>query len=441
MDKLVTYIRQWCSDWYSIFARELKHIFSDSGVLVIFLLAGLAYPVLYGLIYGNGSVTDMPIAVVDRSGCSISRKFVRGLDATRELEVSRRCTDMGEAVRLMRERKVKGIVLIPEDFEDRLAATEQAGISVYADMSSFLYYKNLTAGVNLVMLDAMHEIQEARFSASGITGEQVSQLVSPVLYEENIPYNRNFSYNIFFLSAVLLLVIQQTMFYGVSMLTGTMREENRSFAILPDRFKSRGISRTVLGRGAAYWLIYICIGVYVAALVPEMFDLPQNCPFPQIFVLLLFYVSACVVFSFVFSSFIRHRETVFVLFLFMSPVCLFLTGFSWPESSFPGFWKAFSCIFPSTFAVRAFINMNSAGASLAMAAPQISALAIQTIVYYILSCIAVFVENRLHADKTGNQYSTLSGLAAHSRKAAAASSESSLSDFNDRSSGLRSSSL
>lgn len=225
------------------------------------------------------------------------------------------------------------------------------------------------------------------------------------------------------------------------MLTGTMREENRSFAILPDRFKSRGISRTVLGRGAAYWLIYICIGVYVAALVPEMFGLPQNCPFPQIFVLLLFYVSACVVFSFVFSSFIRHRETVFVLFLFMSPVCLFLTGFSWPESSFPGFWKAFSCIFPSTFAVRAFINMNSAGASLAMAAPQISALAIQTIVYYILSCIAVFVENRLHADKTGNQYSTLSGLAAHSRKAAAASSESSLSDFNDRSSGLRSSSL
>ena len=77
MDKLVTYIRQWCSDWYSIFARELKHIFSDSGVLVIFFLAGLAYPVLYGLIYGNGSVTDMPIAVVDRSGCSTSRKFVR----------------------------------------------------------------------------------------------------------------------------------------------------------------------------------------------------------------------------------------------------------------------------------------------------------------------------------------------------------------------------
>lgn len=184
------------------------------------------------------------------------------------------------------------------------------------------------------------------------------------------------------------------------MLTGTMREENRSFAVLPDRFRGRGISRTVLGRGAAYWLIYMAIGTYVAAIVPRLFGLPQNCSFGSIFVLLLFYVSACVVFSFTFSSIIRRRETVFVLFLFMSPVCLFLTGFSWPVSSFPTFWKLFSYIFPSTFASQAFINMNTAGASLSMAAPQIVALTIQIAVYYLLSCIAVFVENHMLKSRT-----------------------------------------
>ena len=209
------------------------------------------------------------------------------------------------------------------------------------------------------------------------------------------PTTKEEAYSIFFLSAVLLIVVQQTMFYGVSMLTGTMREENRSFAVLPDRLKGHGISRTVLGRGAAYWLLYIAIGTYVAALVPRIFGLPQNCPFGEIFILLLFYVSACVVFSFTFSSLIRHRETVFVLFLFMSPICLFLTGFSWPAGSFPGFWKVFSYLFPSTFAVRAFINMNTAGASLAMAAPQVAALTIQIIVYYFLSCMSVFIENQL----------------------------------------------
>lgn len=398
--KRLTYIGRWLSDWYAIFTNELRHIFSDSGVMVIFFLAGLAYPVIYGLVYSNGTVDDMPVAIVDNSGSSASREFVRGLDATRELAVSHTCANMAEAEQLMQQRDVKGIVMIPGDFDDRLAEMEQATVSTYADMSSFLYYKNMTMGANHVMLNQMREIQKERFSAAGYSGQQLSQLVQPIRYEENMPYNRTFSYSIFFLSAVLLIVIQQTMFYGVSMMAGTMREENRSFAIMPDRLKGRGISRTVLGRGAAYWLIYMAIGAYVAGLVPRIFGMPQNCPFGEIFVLLLFYVTACVGFSFTFSSFIKRRETVFVLFLFLSPICLFLTGFSWPVSSFPLFWKLFSYIFPSTFAAQAFINMNTAGADLSMVSDQMIGLTIQTVVYYVLSCIAVFVENHMLKRKT-----------------------------------------
>ena len=162
MKRTISYTRQWLSDWYRIFARELKHIFSDSGVLVIFFLAGLAYPVLYGLIYGNSCVDDMPVAMVDCCGSSGSREFTRKLDATRELHIAYSCADLPEARRLMQQRKVKGAVLIPSDFEAKLAAGEQAAVSTYADMSSFLYYKNLTIAVNMVMLDKMHGSQPVK---------------------------------------------------------------------------------------------------------------------------------------------------------------------------------------------------------------------------------------------------------------------------------------
>ena len=375
MKKSIIYIGQWFSDWYFIFARELKHIFRDSGVLIIFFLACLAYPVLYGLIYSNGILENMPVAVVDNSGSSASRRFIRKLDATREIEISRTCRNMDEAEKLMQKREVHGIVMIPSDFGANLETGRQGTVSTYADMSSFIYYKNLTMGVNMVMLDEMDR-------SSG-----------PIKYEDNIPYNRAFSYGVFFLSAILLIIIQQTMFFGISMMSGTMREENRSYAILPERLDGRGISRTVLGRGAAYWLLYVGIGVYVLSIAPKLIGMPQNCPFGDIFILLMFFVSACVVFSFTFSVFIRHRETVFVIFLLMSVVCLFLTGFSWPSGSFPKFWEAVSWIFPSTFAVRAFMNMNTAGAGLSMAEPQIAALTIQIIAYYILACLEVFIDN------------------------------------------------
>ena len=129
MIRILTYIGQWFSDWYAIFVRELRHIFSDSGVLIIFFLAGLAYPALYGIIYSNGTLDDMPVAVVDESGSRTGRKFLRKLDATREVNVSRPCMNMAEAERLMQQREVHGIVLIPSDFEERLASGQQAGVS------------------------------------------------------------------------------------------------------------------------------------------------------------------------------------------------------------------------------------------------------------------------------------------------------------------------
>ena len=100
--------------------------------------------------------------------------------------------------------------------------------------------------------------------------------MNTVLYEDVNPYNRAFSYSIFLISAILMLIIQQVMFYGMGMSVGTMREENRSFASLPDTLTGRGVGRVVLGRGAVYWLLFMIIGIYVCCVVPAMFGFPQR---------------------------------------------------------------------------------------------------------------------------------------------------------------------
>lgn len=70
-----SYIKQWLEDFWGIFTHELKLIFSDSGVMVIFFLAGLAYPILYNFMYLNGVLSETPIAVVDNADCSASRRL------------------------------------------------------------------------------------------------------------------------------------------------------------------------------------------------------------------------------------------------------------------------------------------------------------------------------------------------------------------------------
>ncbi len=388
-----SYVKNWLRDALGIFNLELRNILHDGGVMIIFVVAGFLYPILYNFVYKNGILEDTPIAVVDDAACSDTRRMIREMDATREIDIAYRCTDMNEAKTLLQQRKVNGIVYFPSDFGDRLAAKETATFSIYADMSSFLYYKNLLMGSEFVMLHEINSIKIERLSLDGLTDQEADATVNTVRYEDINPYNRAFSYSIFLISAILMLIIQQVMFYGMGMSVGTMREENRSFASLPDTYSGRGVGRVVLGRGGAYWLLFMAIGIYVCCIVPAMFGFPQRGSFWNILLLLALFVIVCVFFSMTWTTLVTRRESAFLLFLFMSPVLVFLTGFSWPTTAFPAFWKYFSWLFPSTFGCQAFINMNTAGAPLAVVAPQLRALCIQGAAYYILACVAVYVEN------------------------------------------------
>ena len=388
-----SFLKNWFKDAVEIMAHELKQISKDGGVLLIFLAAGLVYPLLYNVIYLNGVVSDTPIAVVDNADCQESHRFIREIDATREVSVAAKCVSMEEARRMMQERKVKGIVLFPSDFGDKLARMETSQISVYADMSSFLYYKNALMATNFVMLHEIGQIQIERYSAAGMTGQEISQLVKPVGYDDNNPFNRAFDYSFFLISAILMIIIQQVMFYGMSMMAGTQRERNHSFASLPDKLEGHGVVRVLLGRGGAYWLIFLGIGLYVTFIVPSLFGIPQRGRFAEVLAMLLFYVTDCVFFSMTWSTLITRRESVFLLFLSMSPIALFLTGCSWPTSAFPGFWKMFSYIFPSTFGVQAFMNMSTAGGDMASSLSQMTMMVLQTIFYFLTSYLAIFGEN------------------------------------------------
>ena len=388
----ISYFGQWIRDTYRIFVEELRMVVRDSGVMLIFCFAGLVYPLLYNWIYGYGVVDEMPVAVVDNSQGSYSRRYIREVDATREVAIACDCVSLAEAQELMQRQQVHGIIYIPADFDEKLNRMEQATVSTYADMSTFLYYKDLTVATNKVMLDEVHTIQAERYAAAGYTGQDATQLIEPVQYDEYLQYNPAISFTMFFVYMAMMMILQQVMFYGSSTLAGTLREEGRSFT---RHATGGGMGRIVLGRGFAYYLIFIVLGVYGTLLVPTLFHLPLHCDWTAMLVLLLFYVADIIFFSFTWSSAITKRETVLVLLLFVTPIAVFLTGFTWPVSQFPYLWKVLSYVFPSTFGCRAYMTLSMTG-SLEAIAPEIRALTIQTGVYFLLASLAARVENRIH---------------------------------------------
>ncbi len=261
-------------DTFGIFKNELKMISHDRGVVIIFILAVLAYPLLYSLVYKNETLANLPVAVVDNSRSHESTELIRHLNATPEVDVFSTYPSLQDAQKAFNQRLVNGVIYIPDDFGKNINTGQKANISVYCDMSSFLYYRTVLQATNHVVLDMGKSIQVKRLSEQGITGEDAKIITEPVPYNDIVLYNETAGYASFLVPAVLVLILYQTLFFGITILAGTAREENRFHALVSTSIHKGKTLRVVLGKSAAYFVIYLAWSIYVLKVIPSFSPYP-----------------------------------------------------------------------------------------------------------------------------------------------------------------------
>lgn len=382
---LMQHIITGLNDLKWVYINEFKQIFRDKGVMIIFFLGGMLYPLIYNSLYMTENIYKIPIAVVDNSASKESREFLKKLDATPEILLKESCSNLEEASDLLKRQKVHGIIYFPKDFHSKIAKHEQAHISVYSDMSSFLYYKGFLTATNRVMLEQSNLIHLDRYNNIGTYGYNAQQLSRAINATEVALYNPGGGYASFLIPGILILIIHQTLFFGIGMLAGTAREENKKHTLIPDHLIGKGIYRVVLGRAATYFTLYSLISAYIIGLIPIIFNLPRIGNIWEIYKLMLPFLLSTIFFSMSLSIFIKNRETGFIAFLFSSVVLLFLSGLPWPRSGMPDFWRYFSYIFPATHGVQGYVKMNSTGATLSQIRFEYIALWIQSAIYFIIA--------------------------------------------------------
>lgn len=378
-------ILQGMNSVFYICQKELKAVFKDQGVLIFFLLVPLAYPLLYAFIYTGEVVREVPAAVVDMNKSTLSREFIRKVDATPDVKIQSHCADMEEAKLLLKESKVYGVIYIPESFSSDINKGIQTQVTLYCDMSGMLYYKAILTASTEVSLKMNKAIKVKR--AGNTTDRQDEISATPITYEAVNLFNPQAGYASFLLPAVLILIIQQTLLLGVGLSAGTARENNRFRDLVPLSRQYQGTLRIVLGKSSAYFIIYAIVSAYILCVVPKIFSLVQIAQAGTLAAFILPYVLSCIFFAMTCSIFIHHREACMMIYVFTSVPLLFISGVSWPGSAIPAFWRVISWIFPSTFGINGYIAINSMGATLDQVLPEFRALWIQTGVYFLTTCI------------------------------------------------------
>ena len=393
-------IYSWLLDAAYVWRFEMKQVIRDEGVLMFCLVVPLAYPLIYSWIYNNETVREVPVVVVDLSHSQESRKFIRMCDASPDVHVTSYAVDLDDARSLVSRQVVKGIYLIPADFGTNLNRMQQGTVSVYCDMALMLTYKAIYQTAMAVASEMGAEIQTKL--AGNYTNREDLITTIPLEVKDVPMFNPQGGYGTSVLPAVLMLIIQQTLALGIGLAAGTARERNRYSDLVPIHKCYGGVGRIISGKALCYLMVYAVMSTYLTMVVPRWFHFLQLAAWQDLLALLVPYLLACVFFGMTVSCLVHYRENVILLMVFVSVPLLFMSGVSWPQSAIPGYWQGVSWLFPSTFGIRAYVRMNSMGATLGDVMFEIRCLWLQAAFYFGTACLVYGAQVRLtrrHAEE------------------------------------------
>lgn len=349
-------------------------IWRDRGARSTMLLATLFFSVFFPQPYLNEVVRDMPVAVIDQDGSTLSRELIRRIDAADSLSVTRYAPDMSAARDMFLRREVYGIVMVPPRFERDLLAGRSAPIAAYSDGGYFILNSVMSSALSNAARSLGAEVQLGRLTAAGVDASSALAVIEPLRTTIVPLFNPTGGYASFVLPAVFVLILQQTLLMGIGNLKAGRRSEG-GFSTLADAI--------------VYVGLYSLWAGVVLVLLPWFYRLPYIGHLATMYAVVVPFLGAVTAMGFAIARLIPTKEGVIFFLVVLGMPLFFLAGVSWPAEAMPRALHLVSYAIPSTSALPALVRINQMGADFASVK---TAIATQLILCAVYASIAILAE-------------------------------------------------
>jgi len=338
---------------------ELKAVLSDTGVTGLIVLAPLIYGFLYPQPYLGQLLRNLPITVVDQDHTELSRQFIQALEADEALQVAETPADLPQARQALDERRVFGIVVIPEGTERDVLHGRQAGVAAYVDSAYFLVYSRIGEGISGATQAVNSGTATGGARLDGSLAHVALVRSSPVELLSEPLYNPTGGYASYVVPAAFILILQQTLLMGTASLGGIAFERGGRAAR-----RLRGSVGGMFGQALAHLCLAAPGLLLYLIILPRVYGFSTlGSPLELLLMAIPFVLAVSFLAQFVASGF-KRRETAVLLFIATGLPLFFLVGVSWPLERIPDSLRLASRIFPSTSAIDGLVRLNQMGASL-----------------------------------------------------------------------------
>ncbi|MET1257070.1 ABC transporter permease [Aliikangiella maris] len=332
---------------YAIFSKELTQLKRDRMTFGMVIMIPLIQLLLFGYAI-NTNVRHIPVGVVDHSHSGLSRILIQTVSATQVVHFKQYFTNSQQAQQAIAESKIRAVLIIPPDVDNRLARHQSVGLATPPstnEQTSRPIAHWVVDGSDTMIASAIKSLRNMPLAEllSKSANRQVPTFEVTHLYN---PEQRT-AVNI--IPGLVGIILTMTMIMFTS--AAIVRERERGNIELLITTPVRSIE-LMLGKIIPYLfigMIQVCI---ILGLGYFLFNMPMNGSLLQLAVATLLFISASLTLGLVISTIAKNQLQSMQMTVFVLLPSILLSGFMFPFEGMPSAAQMIAEILPATHFMR-----------------------------------------------------------------------------------------
>ena len=250
----------------NVFRRELRRMTSRRIYFASCIVLPLFSLVFMATIFGHGQMENLPVGVVDTDQTFLSRSIVRMVDATPELQVTKKYANETEARKAIQRKEIYGYLLIPSGIKSLCYYYHNAMLSVGGELHSTFETILKQVSVTPIVTEAV---------GLGESQTNITSFLIPVSEEEMVSYNPNRNYAIYLSQPFFFVFLQVLLLLVTTYALGSESKFGTSDEWLQMAKGNIGIA--VIGKLLPYTFIFMVMGVLANVVFFHWMKMPLPC--------------------------------------------------------------------------------------------------------------------------------------------------------------------
>ncbi|WP_107037470.1 ABC transporter permease [Brumimicrobium mesophilum] len=358
---------------------EFKRIFSNGVLMAIFFGAPVLYGFLFGYVYQQAKVVDLPIVIVDQDRSPMSDKIIDAFQDNEGLFVEDIRYTAGNIIEEMPVKQYAAVITLPNDFEAKLLQKKHPEVRVDLNMANILNANTASKNIQSVLMTLNAGIEIEGLKKQGMHPEQAVSSYESFKINFNKLYNSTGNYVTFMLPGLLAGIMQQIIFLGMALVFSRDFEDGYFGKLVG---KSNNALYHILLKSTPFLLMLPIMWIGVSMFLP-FFSVDASIFNTPMIILASLLTIASMYIGMLFSIAIPSQLKATELLMVISTPAFVLSGFTWPTMAIPTAISNVAQYIPLTQFLAGFRKVAFYGGDMSSISTEVNMLILISVVAFV----------------------------------------------------------